>query len=170
MKLVSEQDPKEIAAQHICQQLSATIRIAAANLLRIIAGAGENHQLVDQIRPILSEHKALELLTGNSLRSDIAIEQALRSLDWRFGSAEYRQPTDADLARRERDGSANVERAKNEIVQAVLRLVAAQLCADPTQESRSNEQLIDAIRRYNEAREAHRSALLAPKRSDEWSQ
>ena len=114
MKLVSEQDPKEIAAQHICQQLSTTIRIAAANLLRIIAGAGENHQLVDQIRPILSEHKALELLTGNSLRSDIAIEQALRSLDWRFGSAEYRQPTDADLARRERDGSANVERAKNE--------------------------------------------------------
>jgi hypothetical protein len=53
-----------------------------------------------------------------------------------------------------RDGTIEVDRAKDEIVHAALRREAAQLSAQPSHEARSDGQLVQAIRDYNDAFEA----------------
>ena len=151
IKLVSKRDPKEVAAQHARRELSAATKELAANILRVIAGARSTYKIIDQVVPVVAASERLNELTGNALASHTAIEEALRSLDWRAGNPKYTRPNDDALARWERDGSTDLDRAIDVIVQAALRLVAAQLCAQPTPESRSRNQLMEAVRHYNNA-------------------
>lgn len=89
--------------------------------------------------------------------------EGLRDLDWRRSTEGYRQPTKEDLEQWRRDGSAAVDDAKADVVQAALRLIAARLVAQPTQENTSDTQLFTAIRRFEEAREARNARW-----DDEW--
>jgi len=99
IKLVSEQDPKKIAMLEAKQKLSAAINSVAANILRIIAGAGKADALIDQIALVLAANEKLVDLAGNALASRSTIEQALRSLDWRSDAPGYNRASDEDLAR-----------------------------------------------------------------------
>jgi hypothetical protein len=130
IKLVSERDPNEIAAQHAGTELSGATRELAANILRIIAGAGKTYTLIGQVEAVLAAHEKLKK-NAHPLAPEFAMDKALRS-DW------------------------HAERAKDDIVQAALRLAAAQLCAQATPESQSDNQLLGAIRQYNESRKSRR--------------
>ncbi len=131
----------------------------AANMLRVIAGAGKSHELSDQSRAMVSAAEKLTDLSGNTLAAEIAIEHALRSLDWRANDPNYSRPKDEDLARWESYGHAHVERTQSAVIQAACRLVAAQIAEQPTQESASRYKLFTAIKEYRDAWEKHRAKL-----------
>ena len=164
LKLVSDNDERELARQRertaadrAAVQLTYATRALAANILRIIAGAGKDYELVRQIVEVLNAYKELHPLSGRTsypYAPSYPMVEGLRELDWRKGTEGYHQPTEEDLARRERDGAAALDDAKADVVQSALRLIAAQLMAQPTQESVADGQLVSAIRRYEESFEA----------------
>ena len=93
------------------------------------AGAGTSGALLTQIEAALIATEKLGRLT-DPLRPELAMETAaLRFLNWRAGVPGYIQTTDKN--------QTPLDRARDDIVQAPLRLVAAQLSAQPTQESQS---------------------------------
>ena len=156
LKLVSEQSEREIAVRRACSKLNWAIKDLVANILRIIAGAGDVARLTDQIQPAVAAYEKLMVLTGNALAAENQIEQSLRTLDWRANNPKYSRPSDEDLARRESDGSADVKRAEREVAIAACRLVAAQIAEQPDQESKSHFQFVTAIWGYTAALELHR--------------
>ena len=158
-RLVSERDEKEIAAERAYSDLVWRTKQLAANILRVIAGAGSSDELLDQSRMMVSAAESLTDIIGNTLVAGMVIERVLRSLDWRAINTDYSRPTDEDLARLESDGSANVERTQSAVLQAACRLVAAQLAAQPEQESVSLNKFITAVESYTDAWEKHRTKL-----------
>ena len=158
-KLVFEQDPKVVAAQRARTEIAAATKELAANLLRIIAGAGNSEKLVDQMTAALKPCEKLCEASGSATSLAGALDEALRDLDWRQDATGYSQPTDEDRARWERDGTTETERARDAVVQAALRLVAAQLSAQPTQESQADNQLLLAIRYFGRAWAEHRAKI-----------
>jgi hypothetical protein len=174
LKLVADNDDmalsrhrENIASEIAASRLSHATRALAANILRIIAGAGKDYKLTSQMVEVLKAYQELHPFSGRACYShtpSTPMTGGLRNLNWRKGAEGYYQPTDEDLAKREHDGSAAVDRAKEDIVQAALRLTAAQLMAQPTQESTADSQLMAAIRDFDQARDV-RSARRRDVRS-----
>jgi hypothetical protein len=158
IKLVSERSAEEVAEERAKDALGRSTKKLAANILRIIAGGGSRRELITQIAAVVA---ACDELKPAPSVSEVAMEEALRSLDWRASSPGYSRPTAAELARW---GRNELERATSKITQAALRLVAAQLSAQPTQESTSTDRLWTAIKTYNEVREEMRAARKAHSR------
>ena len=63
IKLVSEQNPKKIAAMHAEKELAWAIKKAAANILQIIAGGGASEYLVGQLTPVIAGYKKVTKLS-----------------------------------------------------------------------------------------------------------
>ena len=146
IKLVSERDEKEIAAPRARSELELAIRDFAANVLRIIAGAGDSGRLLNQLVPVIEAHKKLLELTGNTFASEISIGQALRSLDWSADDPRWQWDT------------ALIDRAQNEIVRAALRILAAELCDQRRQKAQAETKMLEPIDRYKLRREELRQA------------
>jgi hypothetical protein len=169
LKLVADNDEKalvrrreEATVERATVQLKYATSALAANILRIIAGAGKEYELIAQICELLKAYNELQPLSGRAsypYAPSTPIVEGLRELDWRKGVEGYYQPTEEDLVRRQRDGSVAVENAKADVVQAALRLTAAQLMAQPTQESTADSQLIYAMRKFGEAWDVHNTRL-----------
>jgi hypothetical protein len=173
LKLVSDNDEKELQrqrekarAQHTAGELNAALRSLAANILRIMAGAGKSYALIGEIVDVLEAYDRLGSFPDHAHPHTVrtAMEEALRDRDWRRRTDGYSRPTEDDLARCERDGSMAVKDAKASIVQAALRLVAAELTAQPTHERAANHQFMDAIRHLREAQQHRREQLASPTR------
>src|SRR5262249_25161438 len=62
IKLVSERSEHEIAAQSVTAELGWAVNQLAANILRVIAGAGENHSLARQMSAVLKHYEELSAL------------------------------------------------------------------------------------------------------------
>jgi hypothetical protein len=132
LKLVADNDEIELvrqrestAAEHAAIQLSHATRVLAANILRIIAGAGKDYELIRQMIEVLKAFDKLQPLSGSAAypyAPSNPMVEGLRELDWRRDMEGYHQPTEEDLARWRRDGSAAVDDAKADVVQAALRL------------------------------------------------
>jgi hypothetical protein len=162
LKLVADNDEKElvrqrekVAAECAASELGYATRALAANILRIIAGAGKGSELISQICEVLKAYQELQPLSGRACYPyppSTPMVEGLRELDWRRGAEGYHQPTEEDLERWRRDGSADLADAKSVVAQAALRLTAAQLLRQPTQESTADHQLFSAIRQLEEAR------------------
>jgi hypothetical protein len=172
LKLVADNDEKQLVrqrdktrAERAAIQLSCATRALAANILRIIAGAGKDYELFGQMIEVLKAYDELHPMSGRAsypYPPSTPMVEGLHELDWRRGAEGYYQPTENDLARR-RDGSADLDDAKADVVQAALRMTAAQLMAQPTQESVADSQLVSAIRRFEEARQVRNE-----RRHQEW--
>lgn len=141
IRLVSERDEKEIATLNAQKELAFAIKDFAANLLRIIAGAGKPALVIHQIGPVIEAHKQLVEITGNTAASEAAINQGLGSLDWYADDPRWKHDT------------GEIDHAQNEIIRAALRLLAAEFLSQHPQKSQAEASLIAAIERHTTARE-----------------
>jgi hypothetical protein len=73
LKLVAANDERELAwqrektaAEYAAIQLSQATRELAANILRVIAGAGKDYELPRQMVEVLKAYNELQLLSGSA--------------------------------------------------------------------------------------------------------
>jgi hypothetical protein len=162
LRLASQRSEEEIAAERRRQDaeraseaLSYAVRDLAANVLRVIAGAGKNHALIDETIPLLKAYRELQPYTGTDAYpySPIApMAKGLTDLDWRKNDSAYPDYDSEENRRWLEDGAEEVRLAEEEVVRAVLRLVAARLVRQPTQESVSHNQFRLALLDFERAR------------------
>jgi hypothetical protein len=118
--------------------LSWATRELVANLLWVIAGTGRTDQLINQIAALDRPYRKLLELYGSDFVASAPMTDTL--WDWRANDPAYDRRKKTDL-----------DRARDEVVKQSLRIVAARLLGQPTQESQANGKLIDAIRRFEKA-------------------
>jgi hypothetical protein len=166
LRLASERSEAEIAAERqrqdaegAAEALNDAARNLAANLLRVIAGAGKKHAVIDEAIALLKACRELQPYSGTDAYpySPIAaIAEGLTDLDWRKNDPAYPDySSEEDRRRWLEDGTEDVRLAEEEAVRAVLRLVAARLVRQPTQESVSRKQFIRALLDFERARTKH---------------
>jgi hypothetical protein len=167
LRLASERSEAEIAAQRhwqdaegAAESLSHAARALAANVLRVIAGAGKDHTLIEEAVALLKAYRELQPYSGTDAYrySPIApIAEALTDLDWRKNNPSY-PDYDSEESRRRwlEDGTEEVRLAEEAVFRAVLRVVAARLVRQPTQESVSHSQFIGALFDLERARTKRR--------------
>ena len=160
IKLVSETDPKAIAerrereaAAAAKDELSSAMRCLAANLFRIAAGAGKEIEVVPDIARVANAYAKFSTIAQKiGYSADAVFGEALQDRDWRARHPGYDRPSQTDIDRWAGDGTTAEKMAINAIVKASLRKVAAELVAQPTQESVARNQLHEAIRRFEDVR------------------
>jgi hypothetical protein len=166
LRLASERSEAEIAAERqrqdaerAAEALNDAARELAANVLRVIAGAGKNHILIEQTIALLEAYRELQPYSGTAAYpySPIApMAEGLTDLDWRKKNPAYADSiAEEDRRRWREDGTEEGRLAEEEAVRAVLRLVAARLVRQPTQESKSHTQFIYALLDLKRARTKH---------------
>jgi hypothetical protein len=171
LRLASERSEAEIAAlrereeaQRAAQHLADGTRRLVANILRIIAGAGKHYELIDQMIAVLNAFHELQPYTGKAAYPShpiAPIAEALTDLDWRKNNPDYPDYVSPEN-RRQSDGSLGVRLAEEAIIKAALRVTAARLARQPTQESISYSHLIEALVEFERARDNRRRRLTAP--------
>jgi len=156
LTLASERSEAEIAAERqrqdaerVAEALNDAARELAANLLRIIAGAGKSHTLISEIVALLNAYRELQPYAGTAAYSSIPtapITDGLTDLDWRKNNPAYPDyRSEESLRRWLKDETEEVRLAEEEVVRAALRLAAARLARQPTQESASRHQFTRAF-------------------------
>jgi hypothetical protein len=141
LKLVAKNDPGHIERQrkrkesdYAAERLEEATRFLAANLLRIIAGAGKAHELVREAAEFIS---AWENVRNSGHSPSIPIERGLRDLNWQRSNPTTSEET---LAYAQRD-----------VAFSSMRWIAAQLAAQVPQERKSEHQLHLAIQNFNDS-------------------
>lgn len=151
LKLVQNQSKESVEAKHAVAVFQGSIQELTANLLRIAAGAGSAHRIAWQIHDACKAYIALHPHCGTSHYPHppgAAIEEALRDRDWRMQDERYESYREMKL---HPGPEAKLDCEKDRVVKAALQLVAAQLMAQPTQESKARDDLEFGIRRAFEA-------------------
>lgn len=131
------------------ENLSWRVRALAANLLRVIAGAGKDYEIIENCADLIqAAHAYLDLRSGPEVFSIMAI--ALTDRDWRKQDSRYthkRQLTAESMA-------------EDRVVQHALRFVAAQLLHQTTQESTNEGDLHLAARQLTKAIDDDNARIL----------
>lgn len=166
MKLVSTRNVLDIEATRDAKTLANSARNIAANILRIIAGAGNEFEIYRQTRELLESYDKFKPHAGVNFpfHHSTPVVDGLTDLDWRKDDPAYSKPTEEDRERWSRDGTTEREMAIDSICQYSLRLVAAQLLAQPTQESKSKSDLLRAIRDFEGAQQKYTRRTAPRKR------
>ena len=120
----------------------------SANLLRIIAGGGKEYELVHQIQKTLDAYQAIYDKQSSRYWIQVMRDAVLRQR-W---SQQLHDANKKDRDRWINDGTSELEHAKGQIIEASLRIVAFELVDQRTQVSVAENELYQAIRRFNEAR------------------
>jgi hypothetical protein len=165
ISLVSDPAPKpDRAVEWSRVDLEQATRNLAANLLRVIAGAGRDYELIGQI---IATGKAWSEMQKWSGQPDYPyvphwpMVQALHSWTWDDGLSEEQR------SRMWKNGNAEVESSQDDVVTSALRLVAARLLGQSTQISQAERELSDSTRRLKEAKEERRQQWEAERIADE---
>jgi hypothetical protein len=163
LRLASERSEVEIAAERgrqdaerAAEALNDAVRELAANVLRVIAGAGKNHTLIEQTIALLEAYRELQPYAGTvayPYSPIVPMAEGLTDLDWRKKNPAYADSiTEEDLRRWREDGTEDLRLAEEAAVRAALRLVAARLARQPTQETMSDHQFKEALLDFERAR------------------
>jgi hypothetical protein len=163
LRLASQRSKAEIAAERerqdaerAAETLSYAVRKFAANVLRVIAGAGKNHTLIDETIALLNAYQELQPYAGTAAYPNspiVPLAEGLTDLDWRKNNPAYPDYDSEENRRRWlEDGTEEVRLAEEEVFLAVLGVVAARLVRQPTQESKSNDKFAQALLDYERAR------------------
>ena len=166
LRLASERSEAEIAterrrydAERAAEALNYAARDLAANLLRIIAGAGKQHAVIDEAIALLKAYRELQPYSGSAYPySPVApIAKGLTDLDWRKNNPSFPDYRNEESLRRwHEDGTEEILLAEEEAFRASLRVVAARLVRQSTQEHTSHHQFAHALRDLERARTKHR--------------
>jgi len=153
IRIVSEQSDADIEKNRTKEEVGIVLRAVAANLLRVIRGAGKPYDLSREMRGCLQAFKAYYDAHDqwpDSFRLQKEVD---------FDSGEYSRLR-SDMTDREME-QWEIERAENEICRAALQIVASKLIDQPLQERRGNDDLYSAIRSLEESRAKRRARYAA---------
>jgi hypothetical protein len=156
IRLVSEQSEADIAKKRAEEEIGIELRALAANLLRVIRGAGKAYDLARDMSSCL---KAFQVYydTHNVWPDSYRLEKALD-----FDPDEYsRLKPDMDEAAMDQ---WQIKTADNEVCRAALQIVASKLIGQRTQEHQGHSDLYSAIRSLDESREKRRARYAAEAR------
>jgi hypothetical protein len=176
-KLVSESSPEKIellrkreAADRAATEARQRVRVLVANILRIIAGAGEPGsaalQIHDALKAYLDWLKAAEDATGHSIHDGREIWSQL-TLDSIFPCAHHSAQTEEEwrewaLEDPHREYIRERDRQMDHIRQIVLREIAAEIAGVDVQSRKYNGDYQQAILGICEVREKYRKAQGNP--------
>lgn len=150
LRVVSERSEADIAYERARDAATGSLIALTANLFRVTAGAGKGYELLRQLASAadrLAEYRQV----GMAVARHEWLEEGLRDWRERFGWA-----NPSDLARWEEDGTVDEAAAVDDIAQAAMRMVAARLLGQKTQERTAVNALYEAMRRHEDVREARR--------------
>lgn len=178
MKIVSSQTDEERGEYRARLELRWALRRLAANLLRVVRGAGKPSDLGRQIQEVIEVYLDYREATGHfpesQLVSDaLAVSKTDSLEDWKASF-----PDDVDDSHFERwlqDGSFNQARAVDAIVRASLQIAASRLLNQKTQERSAEHSLSQALDEHERSREEMRRAWESktgklPRRSNRTAQ
>jgi hypothetical protein len=153
IRLVSEQSEADIAKKRAEEEIGIELRALAANMLRVIRGAGKPYELVRDMSSCLKAFQAY--YDAHSVWPDSYRLQKV--LD--FDPDEYsRLKPDMDEAAMEQ---WHIKTAENEVCRAALQIVASKLIGQRTQEHQGHSDLYSAFRSLDESREKRRARYAA---------
>lgn len=149
MKLVSDQTDDDIRRRAAKAQLIEALSQHAANLLRVVRGAGKPRQIVEDLT--FCAHAFDEYRRAHQREAEA--EVVASAFDIRDLSHYRGQATAEDRARWLEEGTLAVEEARQHIILASLQIVASRMLDQRPQMERGEEQLSQALRAFFEAKE-----------------
>jgi hypothetical protein len=139
MEIVSSRSDEQVAIDDAQADFDFCLRCLAANLLRIIAGAGRSYELLRDMGQFAAALDRLAQLKPPQ-NVNFRIEQQLTS--WQRDYFELCK---------QGDKMAEVKSAEDDIAQYSMRVIAARLLDQGVQETNNHSKLRDALRQYRKA-------------------
>jgi len=149
MRIVSSNSAAELAAQRALDELGWPLSQLAANMLRVVRGAGRPAELGPQMAAVLAIFDRYRAATG-AFPGHYEIVEAI-SLR---AEANARKHTD------------KWSHAIDDIVQGSLQIAASQLLGQSTQEAAGRHEMMEGVARIEAIREANRLEVLERRRSE----
>lgn len=157
IRVVSEVSKKDIEKNRVKKELEHTLRNMAANLLRIIRGAGKSYDLPNNLVDCLDAYRAFEAAHGHFPDEHTVIT----ALDPDEGNKKILGDDSTDL-----EWSLwEIAASEDAITMASLQIVASMLVHQRLQETRARNDLNQSIRamdRYRAQMQALRAAKTKP--------
>jgi hypothetical protein len=139
-------------------EFSWAIRDCAANVLRIIRGAGKPYELMRQMQKSLSAAVAFQEVHGywpqDVIANDLRLEDETENYRARVREGTLEQST---FDRWSEDGTFERMDAKHTVYRAALQIVASQLIGQNVQETAGDREFHDGLRAYERTREERRA-------------
>jgi hypothetical protein len=129
------------------EELSNALYDAAANLLRVIRGAGKPHELVRQFNNVVQASIQFREAFGHGppshlLAKILRMHDDVQELDLTLAAGKF---TKADIDRKYEDGTTDRMCAESAIKSGALQLIASQFIDQPLQERAGQSQMRDGI-------------------------
>jgi len=143
----------EIKRKLAAALLGASLRRLAANLMRIVRGAGKPNDLAEEMAAALTAFKGYHEAVGkwpSSYEISEALSVRITERDWRRWRA---------------DGTFEQEVAFMTICQGALQIVASQLLSQPLQIAAGEREVYDGVFRIERAREERRKGQAKPRQA-----
>jgi hypothetical protein len=165
-----DQQQKELEQQHRREwaqsEFSWAVRDCAANMLRIIRGAGKPHELMRQMQKALNAAIKFQEIHGywpqDVIANDLRLEdESEKHLD-RVREGELEQST---FDRWSEDGTFERMDAKHTMHRGALQIIASQLIAQNVQERAGDREFHDGLRAYERVRDKQRARRQAEARA-----
>jgi hypothetical protein len=158
IRVVSEQSDEDMKRREAEARLAAPLRQLAANILRIVAGAGKAYLLPRQIDAFVDAAIAYQNAFGRR-PPDFKIGQIL---DCDIAELDHKPDLNNESEERRQqtfeDGTWEEDAAMMEIRRGSIRMAAAMLVGQTVQERNAENTLFDGIRRLEEFRHKRRQA------------
>jgi len=151
MHVVSSNTPTDIAINRASEQIREALIDLAANILRVIRGAGKpeeiDHQALRFVRATIAHQEAAGCLPHPSL----------------YSTALFYDENERGDRRTDQDPQEHY--LEERIVRAVLQLVASRMLRQLTHENKSKYEMAIATNDLSDIREAHRRRMHAELRA-----
>jgi hypothetical protein len=170
LTLVAEGNPekaqRDFKREFAQNKLSWAIRELASNLMRILAGGGKSYEIFPQITALIEACTACGE-TGapaNGFTLEQALQEAAESrlAELQSDPDPARRLTQEQIDRMYDNGQWTMERGKEVIVQAALRMVASRIVGQGTQERTAENAIFDGIRMIEEGRQQSAKYYSSP--------
>lgn len=140
------------------QELRDSLQIAAANMLRVIRGAGKPYELIKQLNEVVSAAVKFKDAFGHwppshVLGEMLAMPDKIHEMDQRLAAGQF---TQADMDRWYEDGTIDRKYAEQAIKAGVLQTIASQFVGQIPQERAGETELRDGINKIISAKKKSR--------------
>lgn len=161
MKAISSSSVEDRTEYLARQDLEWPLSEAAANMLRVVRGAGRPYQIASHMTRVLNSFTAYRDAVGHYPASYKIAEllnfSQTRSIEaWRATFPET--VSEEDIKRWLRDGTFRREAAIDDVIRACLQICASRLVGQKTQESSAENALFHALRKLEAAQEIWRKS------------
>ena len=142
MKLVSDNSPEEIAHREALDNLSRALRVLAANILRVVRGAGKSYEIGQQAVAIID--------AMNEYRQAVGHYPSSHELNSMLSLADDMVGLSAEEFER--------QHAQDLILRGALQIAASRLIGQRTQESAGHSQMTDGLIQMEKLRARNRAS------------